>query len=171
MANPLLDLSPCVIDYSGATVVFNKTKGGVIFRYTEFNASIKEDQKGSETDVDEVSTGAQCSLEVPLTRTQLADLNYLFGNSSQASTYLKVSNPVGEAKFAGAVALIVKPIVNGVVSITTTEWLTIHRASPTIDMELVYNNEGQRVVKVTFKGFPDDASGQVGEFWRAGPDA
>ena len=169
MSNPLGDLSPCVVDYDGATVVFNKTHGGVFFRYQEFNRGIKEDQKGSETDVDEVSTGAMCELEVPLTRTQLSDLNYLFGNSSQAGSYLKVSNPVGEAKFAGAVALIVKPIVNGVVSVTTTEWLTIHRASPSINMELAYNNEGQRVVKAIFKCFPDDASGQVGEFWRAGP--
>ena len=171
MANPLLDLGPCVIDYAGGTVVFNKTQGGVKFRYQEFNAPIKEDQSGSETDVDEVSTGAQCSLEVPLTREELADLNYVFGNSSQSSNYLKVVNPRGESKFAGAVALIVKPIVNGVVSTTNTQWLTIHRASPTVNMELAYDNSGQRVFMVTFKGFPDDASGQVGEFWRAGPDA
>ena len=169
MASPLLDLSPCVIDYDGGTVVFNKTQGGVKFRYQEFNAPIKEDQTGSETDVDEISTGAKCELEVPLTREELADLNYLFGNSSQTSSYLKVSNPVAESKFAGAVALIVKPIINGTVSTTNTQWLTIHRASPTINMELAYDNSGQRVFMVTFKGFPDDHSSRVGEFWRAGP--
>jgi len=171
MANPLLDLGPCVIDYDGGTVVFNKSLGGVKFRYQEFNAPIKEDQSGSETDVDEVSTGAKCELEVPLTREELADLNYLLGNSAQVGTYLKASNPVGESKFAGAVALIVKPIINGTVSVTTTQWLTIHRASPTVNWDVAYDNSGQRVFLTTFKGFPDDASGQVGEFWRAGPAA
>jgi len=169
MSNPLLDLGPCVIDYDGGTVIFNKSQGGVKFRWQEFNAPIKEDQSGSETDVDEVSIGAKCELEVPLTREELADLNYLFGNSTQSSNTLKVKNPVGEAKFSGAKEIIVKPIVNGTVSTTNTQWLYIHRCSPTVNFELAYDNSGQRVFMTTFKGFPDDASGQVGHFWRIGP--
>jgi len=169
MSFPLLDLCPCVIDYDGGTVVFNKTQGGVKFRYQEFNTPIKEDQSGSETDVDEVSNGARCELEVPLTREELADLLYVFGNASQSSDYLEATNPVGESKFAGAVAIIIKPIVNGTISTTNTQWLTIHRASPTVNLEWVWDNSTQRVTNVVFKGFPDDQSTRVGEFWRAGP--
>jgi len=163
------DLSPCVVDYSGATVVFSKTFGGVIFRYQEEKVKIFRDQAGV-TAVDQVAKGAPvCELEMPVSEETLANLDYFFGNSSQSGTSLEISNPVGGADFAGAVALIVKPIVNGVVSVTEAEWLVIHRAAPTVNMELKFDNDGQRVVKVLFQAFPDDTSGLVGHLFRAGP--
>lgn len=171
MSAPNRDLGPCVViwDPDGDNVEFSKTFGGVIFRYEELRAGIKEDQQG-ETDVDEITTGAtNPELEVPLTREELSNLVHCFANASQASSYLKVSNPRGEAVFASAKEIIVKPIVDGVVSTTNTEWLHIHRAFPRITMEQSYDNSGQRTTRVMFKGFPDDTSGQVGEMWRYGP--
>lgn len=170
MSAPNRDLGPCVVvwDPNGDNVEFSKTFGGVFFRYEELRAPVKEDQKG-ETDVDEVTIGATCELEVPLTREEVSNLEKVFANASSGANYLKVSNPVGASVFADAKEVIVKPIVNGVVSTTNSEWLHIHRAYPRITIEQGYDNSGQRTTKVIFKAFPDDASGQVGEMWRYGP--
>jgi len=170
MPAQIKDLGPCVVvwDPDGDNISFQKTFGGVTFRYEELRAGIKEDQQG-ETDVDEVKTGVtNPELEVPLTREEVANLEYCFGNASAGASNLKVSNPVGGAVFADAKEVIVKPIVDGVVSVTASEWLHIHRAYPRINMELAYDNSGQRVFNTIFKGFPDDASGQVNEMFRIG---
>ncbi len=171
MSLQIKDLGPCVViwDPSGDNISFSKTFGGVTFRYEELRAGIKEDQQG-ETDVDEVKTGVtNPELEVPLTREEVGNLEKCFGNATAGANNLKVSNPVGEAVFSDAKEVIVKPIINGSVSVTDTEWLHIHRAYPRISMELAYDNSGQRVFNTIFKGFPDDTSGQVGEMWRVGP--
>ena len=173
MSSPNKDLGPCWViwDEAGVNVTFKKTFGGVFFRYEELRASIKRDQAG-ETDVDEVTTGVvNPELEVPLTQEEVTKLVNCFANAAAAANYLKVSNPVGDDVLKDAKQVIVKPIVNGVVSTTSTEWLYLHRAFPRITMEQAYDNSGQRTVKTMFKGFPDDISGRQGEMWRYGPAA
>jgi len=171
MASANRDLGPCWViwDEAGVNVTFKKTFGGVFFRYEELRVGIKRDQEG-ETDVDEVTTGAvNPELEVPLTQEDVRTLANCFANAASAANYLKVSNPVGEAVLASARQIIVKPITDGVVSTTSTEWLYIHRAFPRVTMEQAYDNSGQRTVKVIFKGFPDDISGRQNQMWRLGP--
>jgi len=168
MANPNRDLSPCVIDFNEATYIFEKTMGGVIFNYEELQAAIKRDQAG-ETDVDDVTIGVvNPTLIVPLSEEIVANLEAVFGNVSAGVANLKVSNPVGEPVFVKAKQLIVKPIVNGVISLVEAEWLYIHRAHPRVAMEQPYDNAGQRVTNVIFKGYPDDQSPRIGEMWRYG---
>lgn len=173
MVAPNKDLGPCVViwDADGTPVSFEMTFGGVFFRYEELRAPIKRDQAGL-TDVDEVTTGAvNPELECPFTQELVTKLVNMFAFSSAAADYLKVKNPVGAAVFALSKQVIVKPITNGVVSITDTEWLYIHRGFPRVTMEQVYDNSGQRCVKVLIKGFPDDYSTRVDEMWRYGPAA
>lgn len=167
------DLGPCVIvwDPDGDNIVFSRTQGGVTFRYEELRAEIHEDQQG-ETVTDEVTTGAtNPELEVPLAEEDLEKLAKIFANASSSATYLKVSNPVGASTFADAKEVIVKPIINGAVSVDTGSWLHIHRAYPRVNMEQPYDNSTQRVAVAIFKGFPDDESGQENEMWRLGPAA
>jgi len=173
MSSPNKDLGPCWIiwDESGANVTFKKTFGGVFFLYEELRVPIKRDQEG-ETDVDEVTVGAvNPEVEVPLTQEETTKLVYCFARAAANANYLKISNPVGDDVLKDAKQLIVKPIVDGVVSTTSTEWIYIHRAFPRITMEQAYDNSGQRTTKVIFKGFPDDISGRQGEMCRFGPDA
>jgi len=82
---------------------------------------------------------------------------------------LKVSTHVGGAMYASAKEIIVKPVVDNVASVTTSEWLHIHKAYPVPGFEVTYDNAGQRVWRVTFKVFPSETSGQIGELWRYGP--
>jgi len=176
MASPNKDLGPCIVIWDGrgvddTAVTFSKTFGGVFFRYEELRAPIKRDQAG-ETDVDEVTTGVvNPELEVPMTQEEIAKLVKCFANSLVVAGTLRVSNPVGEAIYPLTRQVIVKPIVNGVISTTATEWIYIHRAFPRITMEQAYDNSGQRTVKVIFKGFPDDVSARSNEMWRYGTTA
>lgn len=176
MASQTKDLGPCVVIWDGrsidgAPVTFSKTFGGVFFRYEELRAEVKRDQAG-ETAVDEVTIGVvNPELEVPLTQEQIDKLVECFANSVVAANSLRVSNPVGEAIYPYSRQVIVKPIVNGIISTTSTEWIYIHRAFPRITMEQAYDNSAQRCVKVLFKGFPDDNSPWVNHLWQYGPVA
>jgi len=165
------DLGPCVIVWEpdGDNITFSKTHGGVTFRYNELVAPIHRDQDG-ETVIDEVNTGVENpEVEAPLTEPDLTKLVKCFGDATASADFLHVRNPVGGAHFADAKPVIVKPIVNGAVSTTEKEWLRLHRAYPKISsMEQTYDNAGQRVTNVIFKGFPDDISGRIRETWRHG---
>lgn len=168
MPNPNRDLSPCIIDWDDGTIVFEKTMGGVVFNYEELLVAIKRDQAG-ETDVDDITAGVvNPTLEVPLSEEEVSNLKACFSNVSGGVTNLKVSNPVGSPRFALAKQVIVKPIVDGVISTTEAEWLYIHRAWPRIAMSQTYDSANQRVTQVTFKGYPDDQSPRIGEMWRYG---
>ena len=164
------DLGPCVViwDEPGDNVTFAKTFGGVFFRYEELQVDVKRDQAG-ETAVDGVTTGVvNPELEVPLTQEENRMLNYCFANSKAAIAYLRVSNPVGARILPLTRQVIAKPIVNGIISVVATEWLYIHRAFPRVTAEWAYDSEGQRVVKVMFKGYPDDISGRQGRLFDFG---
>lgn len=168
-----LDLGPCIViwDADGVPVTFDKTHGGVFFRYEELQTPIKEDQAG-ETDVDDVTTGVvNPTLEVPLTRTEVGDLVSVFANAVSPGDNLKVANPVGQAVFADSKHVIVIPIIDGVQSVDPEEFLHIYRAFPRVTMEQAYDNSGQRVVNTIFKGYPSTISGTIGALWRQGDAA
>ncbi len=171
MSQVIKDLGPCwvILDPDGVNATFKKTFGGVFFRYEELRAPILRDQAGL-TEVDEVTTGAvNPELECPFTQEENTKLLNLYARAAGAAGYLKVSNPVGEPKFADAKLVIVKRIENGVVSVNSIEWLYIYRAVPRITLEQAWDNSSQRTTKTMFKGFPDDISGRQGVMWSYGP--
>lgn len=171
MTAPNLNLGPCVViwDPVGANVTFDKTNGGVFFRYEELIAPIVRDQAGL-TEVGGVTSGCvNAELEVPLSEEEVAKLTAVFANSVVGANNLKVSNPVGVDIYPLSKEVIAKPIINGAISELTATWLHIHRAWPRVTMEQVYDNAGQRGVLTIFKGYPDDISGRQNEMWRWGP--
>ena len=160
--NQTKDLGPCGVLFNSNDL--GSTLGGVSFRYTEESRPVHEDQKGV-TEVDGIKVGASCEVELSLTRSSLALLSIIIGGSSYTGNVLNVRNEVGRSMYDNAAALVLKPIVNGVVSTSVSTWLTIPKAYPKVDLEVAYNNEGQRVYKVMFKGFPDASSGLI---WKIG---
>lgn len=149
----LKDLGPCTITFNG--VDLGKTKGGVIFRDQEEQVEVKEDQAGA-TPVDHISLGRKITIEVPMTRSTLAQLTAVIPGVSSFGSYLRVSNHAGIARASTAAQLIIAPLVDGVAG---SDRLTVFKASPKMDMELQFDNENQRVYKVTFNVYPDASQG------------
>lgn len=160
MSSPIKDLGPCEVNFDGVSL--GATMGGVIFRHTEESRPVREDQQGV-TNVDELKVGVSCEIEVPLTRSSLGQLSKVIGNSTYTGTKLEVGVVVGESLLDHAKVLILKPIIDSVVSTDERTWLTVYKAYPRADLELTYNYENQRVYKVIFKAFPDN-----GKLWKIG---
>jgi hypothetical protein len=171
MSSPNRDLGPCVViwDLASANITIEKTHGGVFFLDEIRKQEIFEDQQG-ETPVDRVTKGRLCQLTVPMTRATIAQLATFIDGGVDGTTKMEVSNVVGGTEFSNAKEIIVKPIVDGVVSTTASEWLHIHRAYPITNLNQAYDSAGQRNVDIIFHGYPDDLSGQVDEMWRMGAD-
>lgn len=160
MSSPMQDLGPCQVVFD--SVDLGKTFGGVKFRHTEESRPVREDQMGV-TNVDELKVGASCEIEVPLTRASLGQLSKVIGNSTYTGTKLEVGVVVGESLLTHAKELILKPIIDSVVSTDSKTWLTVYKAYPRADLEVNFDYEGQRVYKVIFKAFPDGT-----KFWAIG---
>ena len=160
------DLGPCQVLWN--TVDLGPTLGGVTFREEQHSVDIHEDGHG-DSPVDAITTGKVTTVEANFARSTLAQLEYMIESATKGTSNLKVVNSVGNAMFANSKELILKPLVDNVASVTTSEWLHIHRTYPLGAPEFKYDNSGQRILKVIFKCFPDDLSTQVGEIWRMGP--
>ncbi len=160
------DLGPCQVLWNAINL--GPTNGGVTFKEEQHSKDIMEDGHG-DTPVDAVTTGKVTSVEANFTRSSLAQLELMIESATKGANNLKVVNSVGNAMFAASEELILKPLVDNVPSVTSSEWLHVHRTYPLGAPEFKFDNAGQRVIKVVFKVFPDDLSGQVGEIWRMGP--
>lgn len=168
MAVPIFsgDLGPCSVVWNGAVV--GPTQGGVKVKINHKFVEIKEDGYGVAA-VDAVFTGMEVAdIEVPLTRFTLAQLDVLTQNGALVGSILTVPNPVGEAMYASAKALVLKPLVNNVASATTTTWLTFFKAYPVAAWEVGYDNANQRIYKVAFKVFVCQDSPNVNDVFKIG---
>jgi hypothetical protein len=141
--------------------------GDVYFRSEDQSEDIKEDGQGV-TPIDAVMVGRITELQIPMTRSDLDQLEAVIGGSVAVGNVLSVSNRVGQAVFADAKEVILKPMEDNVCSAVNTEWLHIWRCYPMHAFEIPYNLSTQRIFNVVFKVFPDDLSGQVGEIWQVG---
>ena len=150
------DLGPCVLDYKGSEL--GRTFGGVIFRSTPEDVEVKEDQVGIDA-VDKIFVGRVVTVEAMLTRMQLAELSAIMPGSTMSSGVAVVKSNVGSKQYANSGILILKPVVDGVTSVTPGEWITMPKAFPKEDYEIQYDNENQRVYKVTFYAFKDQVTG------------
>lgn len=145
----LKDLGPCQVTFN--SVDLGKTLGGVTFRDSMNQVPVMEDQAGS-TPVDHILTGRNIQVEVPMSRSTLAQLTTVIPGSSSFGSFTIVSNHAGIARAANAAQLVLTPLVDGVAS---GDSLTIYKASPITDIELTFDNENQRVYKVMFNVYPD----------------
>lgn len=170
---PVRDMGPAVItwDPDGTPVDLYPTFGTIQFN-TDTTGQVREvmEDGHGDTPVDKVFGGRLVGVTADFTRFTLALLGTTVPGSTATATKLTVPNKSGCAMYADAKALIIKPLCDGnVISVDTSEWIYIFKASPTENWELAYNKDDQRIVPVTFHVFPDDTSGNVGELYRVGP--
>lgn len=168
---PLRDLGPCIVLYNN--VDLGATYGDVVFRYQEEDAAVYEDQAGTSS-VDDINVGAVCEVEIPLSRMALSSLSSLIvgaSGSGTSGTTMTVKSAVGASRYDRAKELVLKPVlVQGEADTNTATWLHIFKASPRPNFEITYNNSGQRVYRMTFKGYPDrSVTSPNNRYFRIGP--
>jgi len=153
------DLGVCDVTFDGTSL--GEAAGAVIFREELTEAPVKENSKG---DVDDIITGSTVTVEIPLARNSLAELAVIMPHASydDVAGTLIMSNPVNISLAALAKELILKPIVDGIVSVTPTDWLTVYKCSPRTAVELTFDEETQRIFTVTFKAYPNDGGAKWG---------
>jgi len=165
---PPRDVGPCFVYFNGTSV--GETHGGVQFRYALQSTEVHEDSKGVEP-VDDILIGATCEVDVEMTRmaiARLAEVTPGASGSGTAGNIMLVKQVVGQSQYNNARKLVLKPIVNGVASADTTEWITVFRAAPTPAYELPYTVTDQRTYKVTFKAYRVLAGANAGKLWKMG---
>ena len=154
MPAPMGDLGPCVVLYGGVSTGENIS---VNFRSSDDTAPVKTAAFGSASK-DEIFTGRSVEVEVMLTQTTLIQLGAMMVDTTITTNELMVATNVGTAMSDNRAQLIIKPVVGGTASATATKWLTVFAACPKVDMDIVYDVDGQRVFKTTFVGFPATAA-------------
>jgi hypothetical protein len=154
-------IGPATVEFGATTpTVFDITKGGIVFKANTNKQDVTVDQFG-ETPVKSVLKGRTCELTVPFALHDLEKLskvtpNSKFGKSGTAPNEkkkLEVYAQAGYDMLTTAGQVVVKPTSPGT---TANDYITIPIASPTADPEYTYNSDNERIVKITFAGYPDD---------------
>ncbi len=168
---PVRDLGPAMLVYFGTEL--GETFGGARFRTSVEVTPVMEDRYGNQP-IDDIDIGSVVELEVNLTRLTLAQLTAVMPGASGSGTagdQMVIRSTVGKSSYDNAGPLIVKPIVESVVSVDSTEWLTIFKAFPRPDSEVVYDVTGQRIYKIIFRGYrvqEDEVGAKAGWLWKIG---
>jgi len=119
-------------------------------------------QKG-ETPLDKVISGGSFKLTVPFKEITLENFSRAFPNSTLTGDKARVDflPRVGLSMRSLAKKLTLKKIIGGVESTQAKDHLVILEASP-VDgsVSIVFSPTGQRVIKATFEGWPDDETGR-----------
>ncbi len=161
----LRDKGPCEVWYGtkGAEAYLGPYWESVMMRTASTSSDVNESSQGT-TPVDSIITGyGLTEVTVPFTRINLANLAIVIPGASTSGSGFKAipSVEVGRSEYDNSKSLILKPIVDGDETADQSEWLQFDHAYPNVDMEIVYDNDGQRVFNVIFKCFPDATSGIV----------
>ena len=163
---PFKDLGPCQVLWN--SVDMGPTHGGVVFKEELHSVDIHEDGHG-DTPIDAIFTGRIVSIEAKFTRLTLAQLDALIESATAGASKLTVLNSVGNAMYANAKELVLKPLVDNVASATSSEWLHLLKAYPVASANFTYDNNNQRILTVVFKCFPSRDTGTLNQMWRVGP--
>ena len=161
-----LELGPCGVFFgtAGAEVDLGKTLGGVSIKITDDSVDLKSDQYGTGPE-DSVITGTTVTVEMSLAEITFDDLAIAL-NQTKFGTLLTGGIPgesnVGTAMLANSDSLVLKKYVAGAVSATATNHITFPAAHAVGDIELSYDADNQRVMKVMFKCFPLEVAANWG---------
>jgi hypothetical protein len=162
---PFGDMGPCEIEWGygeSDMITLAPFLGKVSLKQTDTINSIQEEAFG-DADVDGVMGGSKVELDVPMTRSTLAQLELvllgvLFGS------VLTMRGMVGCDMYAHAKAMAIKPVCDNVASIIPAEWIILYKTYPFRKWTLDFDRSTQRVFLIGFKVFISQESGTYGDF-------
>ena len=137
--------------------------GGVKVHFDRAVFKTKADSTG-DTPRSEIVMGSNASAACALTEVQLDSLAAVsIGSLNTGETRLALSHEVGRDLLDDADELIVKPIIDGIVSTDPEDWICIPKAVPLVNFDVELKLGTQNAWGVTFEGHPvlaeDIASG------------
>jgi len=161
-----LELGPCGVFFgtAGSEVDLGKTHGGVTVRITDDRTDLKSDQFGTSAE-DTVITGTLVEVEMSLAEVTFDELAIALNQTKFGSLLtggVPGENNVGTSMLDNAEQLVLKKYVDGAISADEINWVTFPAACPVSDVELTYDAENQRVLKLVFKCFPTTVSANWG---------
>jgi len=157
-----LELGPCGAYFgtAGAETSLGKTFGGVTVKITDDVVDLKSDQYGTSPE-DSVITGTIVEVEMSLAEVAFDELAIAL-NQDKFGTGLTGGVPgennVGTSLLAAAQSLVLKKYIAGSESTDPVNHITFPAAAVKSDVELTYDADNQRVLKITFKCFPATVS-------------
>lgn len=159
-------IGPAIVEFDEGPnkVTFDITKGGITFSASTTTQEITVDQYG-DTPVKSVLKGRKCEVTVPFALHDLDKLAKVIPNSTLVTDgttptkkKLVVKANAGFDLLANAKKLVIKPTDPAA---TPNDWITIPLAAANGDPEYAFDADKERVVKITFTGYPDINSGEL----------
>jgi hypothetical protein len=152
-------IGPAKVEFGELTpTIFDITKGGIVFTASTSKQDITVDQYG-DAPVKSIMKGRTCQVTVPFALHDLTKLAEVIPNSTlvtDATTptkkKLEVNSAAGYDMLSGAEKLVIKPTDPNA---TANDWITIPIAGATADPEYTFDADNERIVNITFVGYPD----------------
>jgi len=142
-----IELGPAKLNWNDSDM--GSTEGGVTVEIEKRTREQTTDQYG-ESLVDLIETGIRARVRASIAEWTLAELEVAFPEFGQDTTnkYLYFGGePVGALRASYAKALYVRPYAES----TDVNDIVFHLAIPHITGPVTFNNEGDRIVEVTFE--------------------
>jgi hypothetical protein len=167
MAGINVPIGPAEVEYGedAELVTFDITKGGIVFSATTNKQDITVDQYG-DTPVKSIMKGRTCQITVPFALHDLEKLSKVIPNSTFTKSgvapnekkRLVVRSQAGADLLAAAKKLVIKPTDPAA---TANDWITVPLAGALADPEYTFNSDNERIVNITFVGYPDITTGDL----------
>lgn len=173
MKLPIGDIGPCAVvwDYDGTDqLCINPYLGTVSLRMVDSISDVQEEGFG-DAPLDGVFAGSVMELDVPMTRSSLAQLEDTIvyqSMGSRAGPVITLRNVAGCDMYVNAKQIVIAPVCNNVVDDDVHHWTLLYKCHPWRDFELTWDRSGQRIHMVKFKIFPNTDSGCGGEYGSEG---
>lgn len=149
-------IGPAVVEYGEGEnkVVFDITKGGIVFTATFTKQDVTVDQYG-DTPVKSIIKGLAAQVVVPFALHDLTKIAAVTPGSELITendkTKLNVYASAGYDMLTNAKPLVIKPTDP---DSTKDDWITIPLAGPLPDINYGYDSDNERVTNITFASYP-----------------
>lgn len=166
MAGINVPIGPAKVEYGETAdlVTFDITKGGIVFQATTNKQDITVDQYG-DTPVKSIMKGRTCQVTVPFALHDLEKLAKVIPNSTLVADAtdpekkkLVVKSQAGFDMLSAAKPLVIKPTDPAA---TANDFITIPLAGALADPEYTFDSDNERIVNITFVGYPDVDTGDL----------
>lgn len=167
-ARQWLDFGPAELTWN--SVVLGKTvanpdggmHGGLRLQVSTQTAEVMRDAQGK---YDEIIVRQVFAIQANLTGLSIEQMSKIIPGAALSAgptdKQMTFGNAVGTSARGSAQAMIIKPILNGVTSVTAAQWLNLTKTYPKPEIDLAFSVDNQKIWAVTFGVYPDD-SGNYG---------